>query len=62
MIAYVVESPVTRPDGVRSGTARVYVQTEERAREIAAQHPERSWRAVPVSEMPEAARVNMLGR
>lgn len=62
MIAYVVESPVTRADGVRAGTTRVYVRTEDRARELSAQHPERSWRAVDSEEMPADARANMFGR
>ncbi len=58
--AFVVESPVTRPDGTRAGVARVYVKTEARAQEIASQHPERTYRAISLDEMPEKARANML--
>lgn len=44
---FVVESPVTRgTDGARIGTARVYVATETRARMLASEHPERTWRAM----------------
>lgn len=60
MIGYVVESPVTRSDGARTGTARVYVATEARAREIAGAHPSRTWRALPFEEMPAAARDNLI--
>ncbi len=49
---FVVESPVTR-DGARIGTARVYVATEARAREIVAALPsERTYREIAVDEMP----------
>ena len=57
--AYVVESPALRSDGQYSGTFRLYVATEERAKEIAAQHPERSYRPIPFEEMPEVARLNL---
>lgn len=60
MIAYVVEGPVLRDaQGERVGMPRVYVATEERAKEITALHPERTWRALPVEEMPAAARGNL---
>ena len=61
MIAYVVESPVTRSDGERAGTVRVWVRDEERARALAAEHPDRTYRAVTTDDMPEAARRNMWG-
>lgn len=61
MTAYVVESPVMRADGVRAGTAKVWVRNEERARALTAEHPERTYRAVTAEDMPEAARRNMFG-
>lgn len=49
---FVVESPVTK-DGVRVGTARVYVATEARAREIVAALPsERTYREIAVDQVP----------
>jgi hypothetical protein len=44
MNAWVVESPVFDSSGRRVATARVYVATEARAKEIASQHPERTYR------------------
>lgn len=75
--AYVVESTVeikeTRlVDGQaittvkQTGTARVWVDSEERAREIVADGRratppvERTYRAVPLDAVPEKARVNLL--
>jgi len=56
---FVVESPVFRhPDGVRVGTARVYVATEERAKQLASELPERTWRAMSDSDRDtEAAKL-----
>lgn len=48
---FVVENPVFRAtDGQRIGTARVWVATEERAIEIAAEHHSRTWRPVTPEE------------
>jgi hypothetical protein len=60
VIGYVVESPVEGQNG-RIGTARVYVATEERAREIAAAHPpgRATVRALDYADMPPAARDNL---
>lgn len=59
--AYVVESPVTGSDPkMANGTARVYVDSEARAIEIASGHPERTYRKIPLSEMPDKARDNLL--
>ena len=52
---YVVESPAFNHLGERCGTFRVYVATAERAASLAAEHHERSWRAVPASEAPAGA-------
>jgi hypothetical protein len=61
VIAYVVEGPVFRDaKGECIGMPRVYVATEERAKEIAALHPERTWRAISGEDMPAAARENLL--
>jgi hypothetical protein len=45
---YVVESPVLNMEGERVGTARVWVLTQERARQIADSHPPgvATWRPV----------------
>lgn len=60
MNAFVVESPVVRKtDGVRVGTARVWVATEERAKQIASEHPERTYRPVTENEMPEKVRAGL---
>lgn len=59
MHAYVVESPVTDSRG-KVATARVYVATEERAREIASAHPERTWRMIQLNDMPLAAKENLI--
>lgn len=56
MTAYVVESIVTDGAGARQGVARLYVATEERAREVARQAPGRTWRAVDAESIPAAAR------
>ncbi len=69
--AFVVEQDVgcINENGVEvpgSGTARVYVGTEARAKEIVhdgltAKPPKlRSYRRVPLAEMPEQARLNLL--
>jgi DNA-binding GntR family transcriptional regulator len=51
MNRFVVESPATRAtDGAHTGTFRVYVASEERAREIASGHPERTWRELTPEE------------
>lgn len=57
--AYVVESRIVDEHG-NGGTARVYVATEERARQIASEHPGRTWQAIGLEAMPEKARLNML--
>lgn len=60
MTGYVVEGPAFRDaQGRFLGMPRVYVATEARAREIAAAHPERTWRAMKLEEMPAAARANL---
>jgi hypothetical protein len=56
---FVVESPALNQDGSRAGTFRVYVATEERAKEIASAAPDRTWRSIPFDEMPEKARANL---
>lgn len=54
LIAYVVESRIKSSDGKREGTARVYVPTEARAKEIVSQLPDkRTYRAIPVKEIPD---------
>jgi hypothetical protein len=58
VIAWCVESPVTAPDG-RIGTARVYVATEQRAREVAALAPGRAIKRLEGDAVPEAARANL---
>lgn len=46
-MSYVVESPAYSADGKRVGTYRIEgVKTEERARELAAQKPDATWRKV----------------
>ena len=60
LMPYVVESQAIRAaDGVRIGTFRLYVATEERAIQVASELPERTYRAIAPSEMPEKARENM---
>lgn len=59
MPPFVVESPAVDPSGVRRGTMRIYVATEERAREMSARSPSATWREVTEEEMPERARENM---
>lgn len=60
---YVVESQVEvrTPFGtVKTGTARVYVETEARAQEIVAALPaERTYREIALTDMPPSARANM---
>ena len=58
-VGYVVESPVEHSHGGPSGIARVYVATEARAQEIAAGHPERTYREVTYDSMPTHARENL---
>lgn len=60
-LAYVVESPVTNPKGIRTGTARVYVATQARAEQLASEVPGRTYRPIRFEDMPEAARQNMTG-
>jgi len=68
---FVVEQPVdsiTKDHAVirGTGTARVYVGTEARAKEIVEQGASatppviRTYRRIPLAEMPEHARVNLL--
>lgn len=57
--AYVVESPITRSDGLQAGIARVYVATKARAQELTAGHPERTYRQIGYQDMPEKARRNL---
>ncbi len=63
---WVVESPIIPvndggPVTLGSGTARVYVDTEARARQLVAELPsERTCRAVPLSEMPTPSRDSIL--
>jgi len=54
--AYVVESEAVDAAGVRRGTFRLFVASEARAREVAGQAPGRTWRALPLDEVPELAR------
>lgn len=58
-IGYVVESPIKGHGGARDGTARVYVASEARAKEIADAHKDRTFRPIPYSEMPQKARENL---
>lgn len=54
---YVVETPVFDATGARCATMRVWVATEARARELAAQPgSERTWREVTFDAMPDKAR------
>lgn len=55
MGAFVVESPALQ-HGVRVGTMRVYVATEERAASLAAEVSDRTYRFVPLDELPEHVR------
>lgn len=57
--AFVVESPIVDNTGAPGGVARVYVGTEARAHEIASAHPARTYRAVALADMPQAARDNL---
>lgn len=57
--AYVVESPALE-NGVKVGVFRVYVATEARAKEIAEAAEGRTYRCLPISELPVAARDNLL--
>jgi len=57
---YVVESQVEGTDGLKVGTARVYVMTEIRALEITAAAPGRTYREISLDDMPDRARTNML--
>lgn len=59
-MSFVVESVARTPDGQKFGTFRVYVPTEQRAREIAEAFPGRTWRAVDIDTIPAAARENLL--
>lgn len=59
MTGYVVESPCCDQDGTRVGTFRVYVATEARAQEIVSQGADRTYRAMPLAEMPVKARANL---
>lgn len=59
LTAFVVESPAVQ-DGRRLGTFRLYVATEARAREVAAGHPERTWRELPIDAVPEGPRKALL--
>jgi hypothetical protein len=57
---WVVESPaLDGVTGVRKGTARVWVKTEDRARSLAEETEERSYRYVTEEEMHPQARENM---
>ena len=58
--AFVVETPACDDKGVRIGTMRHYVMTEARAREEAAKVPERTWRRLPISDLPLKAREEMI--
>lgn len=61
MIGYVVESAVYAGDtNVRAGTARIYVATEARARELAGEKRGATYRPIPYAEMPQAARNNLM--
>lgn len=60
---YVVESEISRNDGAK-GTARLWVGTRGRALELVKQGHEagvmRTFREVPISQMPTDARDNLL--
>lgn len=58
-IGFVVESAVRHSNGGPAGIARLYVADEARAKEIAAAHPGRTYRAIPYDEMPATARANL---
>lgn len=58
-VGYVVESPVTDAAGKVAGVARIYVATEERAKALAANHPQGLYSAIPYSLMPAVARENL---
>ena len=53
---YVVEKEISDSNG-RHATARVYVPTLERAKELSTGGA--TYRSIPFADMPEQARVNM---
>lgn len=56
---YVVESAARDEQGNHRGTFRVYVGSEDRAKQIAAAAPGRTFREVALEDMPPEARANL---
>lgn len=56
LTAFVVESVARDQAGARVGMFRVYVATEARAREVSDAGAGRTWREMPIGEVPEKAR------
>lgn len=58
--AFVVESEARDAEGLLRGTFRVWVATEQRAKQLAEEVPGRTWRVVTLEEMPKQAREGLL--
>jgi len=59
-MAFVVENPAYDEDGAHRATFRIYVATEERAKELS-QTPGATYREIAPEEMPAKARENLRG-